>query len=138
MQSSSRFSVRVICSGAVHILGMAWRITTRGFQILAGQGLDVSQLSKIWASKLSTDILCVVCRWTNGRFKSTLHRVVVDGSADRYSIPFFFEPNFDTVVECLPSCCGQDNPPRCAKPLMQHVFAPRIIALTIQCSWGKT
>ncbi|CAL5218902.1 g645 [Coccomyxa viridis] len=51
-------------------------------------------------------------RWTNGRFKSTLHRVVVDGSADRYSIPFFFEPNFDTVVECLPSCCGPDNPAR--------------------------
>ncbi len=55
-------------------------------------------------------------RWTNGRFKSTLHRVVVDGSADRYSIPFFFEPNFDTVVECLPSCCGPDNPARQALP----------------------
>ena len=53
-----------------------------------------------------------VCRWTNGRFKSTVHRVVTDGSADRYSIPFFFEPNFDTRVECLPSCCSPDNPPR--------------------------
>ena len=47
-----------------------------------------------------------------GRFKSTLHRVVIDGSADRYSIPFFFEPNFDTRVECLPSCCSPDKPPR--------------------------
>ncbi|EIE25730.1 oxygenase-like protein [Coccomyxa subellipsoidea C-169] len=51
-------------------------------------------------------------RWTNGLFKSTLHRVVTDGSRHRYSIPFFFEPNFDTRVECLPCCCGPDNPPR--------------------------
>jgi isopenicillin N synthase-like dioxygenase len=40
-------------------------------------------------------------RWTNGRFKSTLHRVVRAESEDRYSIPFFYEPNFDTNVECL-------------------------------------
>ncbi|KAK9915583.1 hypothetical protein WJX75_001145 [Coccomyxa subellipsoidea] len=51
-------------------------------------------------------------RWTNGLFKSTLHRVVTDGSRHRYSIPFFFEPDFDTCVECLPCCCGPDNPPR--------------------------
>jgi len=31
---------------------------------------------------------------------------------ERYSIPFFFEPNFYTKVECLPQCCSPDNPPR--------------------------
>ncbi|CAL8469967.1 g9509 [Coccomyxa elongata] len=51
-------------------------------------------------------------RWTNGLFKSTLHRVITDGSRHRYSIPFFFEPDFDTRVECLPCCCSPDNPPR--------------------------
>ena len=69
---------------------------------------------------------CAACRWTNGRFRSTLHRVVVDGSADRYSIPFFFEPNFDTQVECLPSCCSPDHPPR-------HACPPPIAC----CSWPR-
>ncbi|CAM6018848.1 unnamed protein product [Sphagnum balticum] len=50
-------------------------------------------------------------RWSNGLFRSTLHRVVNPGM-ERYSIPFFFEPNYDCVVECLPTCCSEDNPPK--------------------------
>lgn len=42
-------------------------------------------------------------RWTNGKFRSTIHRVLSRGD-ERYSIPFFYEPNFDTVVECLDVC----------------------------------
>jgi isopenicillin N synthase-like dioxygenase len=51
-------------------------------------------------------------RWTNGLFQSTKHRVLTCGDAERYSIPFFFEPDFDAVVECLPVCCSESNPPR--------------------------
>ena len=54
-------------------------------------------------------------RWTNGMFMSTVHRVVGTGTADRYSIPFFYEPSFDTVVECLESCCDENNPPKYRK-----------------------
>ena len=50
-------------------------------------------------------------RWTNGKFKSTIHRVITPkGAKERYSVPFFFEPNFDALVECLESCCDDDNP----------------------------
>lgn len=52
--------------------------------------------------------------WTNDRFTSTLHRVVNTGECDRYSIPMFYNPGFDTVAECLPSCQGPDNPPKYA------------------------
>jgi len=31
---------------------------------------------------------------------------------DRYAMPFFVEPNFDTRVECIPSCQDAGNPPR--------------------------
>jgi isopenicillin N synthase-like dioxygenase len=33
-------------------------------------------------------------------------------SGDRYAIPFFCDPNHDTVIECLPTCCSADNPPK--------------------------
>ena len=49
-------------------------------------------------------------RWSNGLFESTLHRVVTAGESERYSIPFFYEPNFDTLVECLPTCWSPENP----------------------------
>ncbi len=51
-------------------------------------------------------------RWTNDRFVSTPHRVINPARQDRMSIPFFANADFDAVVECLPSCCGPDNPPR--------------------------
>lgn len=35
---------------------------------------------------------------TNGHVRSTVHRVVNKFGQERYSIPFFFEPNFDTEV----------------------------------------
>lgn len=51
---------------------------------------------------------CVVCNigamweiWSNGLYRSTLHRVIHRGSNYRTSIPFFFEPNFDSVIEPL-------------------------------------
>jgi isopenicillin N synthase-like dioxygenase len=43
-------------------------------------------------------------RWTNGEWKSTLHRVIHKGSEYRVSVPFFFEPNFDAVVRPLKAC----------------------------------
>jgi isopenicillin N synthase-like dioxygenase len=37
--------------------------------------------------------------WTNDRFKSTVHRVVTDGTKERYSAAFFYEPNYETEIE---------------------------------------
>ena len=51
-------------------------------------------------------------RWTNGRFRSTPHRVVPPEDQARYAIPYFFGPHLDTRITCLPTCCSQDNPPR--------------------------
>ncbi len=50
-------------------------------------------------------------RWSNDRFLSTAHGVLNDSGSDRYSIAFFYSPNPDSVIECLPSCAGPDNPP---------------------------
>jgi len=39
--------------------------------------------------------------WTNGLYRSTLHRVVHKSESYRVSIPFFFEPNWDAEVRPL-------------------------------------
>lgn len=52
-------------------------------------------------------------RWSNHRFLSTPHRAVASvPGRHRYAIPFFFDPQADYVMECLPTCQGPDNPPR--------------------------
>ena len=50
--------------------------------------------------------------WTNDRFTSTPHRVTNRSRDARYSIPMFFNPDFDTVVECLPGLATDENPAR--------------------------
>jgi isopenicillin N synthase-like dioxygenase len=51
----------------------------------------------------------LMARWTNDRWISTLHRVVNPpsealGGNRRLSIVFFHHPNYDALIECLPTC----------------------------------
>ncbi|KAH0467522.1 hypothetical protein IEQ34_004760 [Dendrobium chrysotoxum] len=50
-------------------------------------------------------------RLSNDVFRSTLHRVVLDGQ-ERYSVAFFVDPKPECIVECLPSCTSEMNPPK--------------------------
>jgi isopenicillin N synthase-like dioxygenase len=57
----------------------------------------------------------LMARWTNGRWRSTLHRVInppreLTGSTRRLSIVAFTGPNEDTLVSALPSCVGPGYP----------------------------
>ena len=49
-------------------------------------------------------------RWTNDRCLSTPHRVMNVSGTDRYSIAFFFGPDLDRKLTCLPSCQSAGNP----------------------------
>ncbi len=74
----------------------------------SGEWLDVPYIPGSFAVN-SGDMMQ---RWTNGRFKSTPHRASPPVGRHRYAIPFFLGPQFDCVIECLPTCTDADNPPR--------------------------
>lgn len=49
--------------------------------------------------------------WTNGRYVSNLHRVANRTGRERFSIPTFFNFDYDTPVACLPQFQPADRPP---------------------------
>jgi isopenicillin N synthase-like dioxygenase len=53
--------------------------------------------------------------WTNDRWVSTLHRVVnppakLADTSRRHSVVFFHQPNYDALIDTLPSCYSQKRP----------------------------
>ena len=91
-------------------------------------GLQVRMPSDTWLDvrthpgELVVNIGDMMARWTNDRWKSTVHRVVNPPHAGpalgrRQSIGYFLHPNFDTRVACLSTCQGPGNPPKYA-PIM--------------------
>ncbi len=50
--------------------------------------------------------------WFNDRYSAALHRVVTNPTQDRYSVPFFLNPSYETVYEPLPTTVTADRPAR--------------------------
>jgi isopenicillin N synthase-like dioxygenase len=64
----------------------------------------------------------MMARWTNDRWKSTLHRVVnppgdAGARSRRQSIAFFCHPNYDAEIRCIESCARPGVPPK-YQPIM--------------------
>lgn len=85
-------------------------------------GLEVQRPDGSWAPAdpvpggLVVNLGDAMARWTNDRWRSTMHRVVVPGGASaaerRQSIAFFHNANWDARIECIPSCLAPGEEPR--------------------------
>ncbi|KAJ4964383.1 hypothetical protein NE237_024322 [Protea cynaroides] len=64
----------------------------------------------IWAVPIPGTFVCnigdMLKIWSNGLYQSTLHRVINNSPKYRVSVAFFYEPNFDALIEPL-ECCKQ-------------------------------
>jgi len=81
-------------------------------------GLQARNASGDWIDVTPKDGMFVVNvgnlleRWTNDLYKSTLHRALHVGNEPRISGALFVYPDAGTVVRCIHTCQGSDNPPR--------------------------
>lgn len=86
-----------------------------GLQVLAKDGswADVPTLPGTFVVNIGD----LMAEWTNDRWVSTLHRVVNPPrdralGSRRLSMTFFHQPNYDAVIDCLPTCCSAERPAR--------------------------
>lgn len=95
--------------------------TDYGFITILAQdevgGLEVRNRHNEWISAQPVkgtfvmNVGDILQRWSNGRFASTPHRVRNLKPAARYSMPFFFDPSMDAVVECPPRILERGEQP---------------------------
>jgi len=88
-------------------------------------GLEVRNVEGDWiraapiAGTFVVNLGDLMQRWTNGLYRSNMHRVRNNSATrDRYSMPFFYGPRPDSRIECLPTCTDAEHPPtfRHARP----------------------
>jgi isopenicillin N synthase-like dioxygenase len=97
--------------------------TDYGFLTILAQdesgGLQVRGNDGAWIDAIPVpgtfvvNVADILMRWTDGVLRSTPHRVRNVSGRDRYSLPYFFDPNMDTLVSRLPGV-NDGTPPRWA------------------------
>jgi len=118
------------------VVTVLWADGTPGLEILGtdgtwhgaapGQGALLMNLGDLTA------------QWTNDRWRSTLHRVVPPsgpGASRRRSTAFFFDANWDAMIECVPTCIDVSHPSkypavRAGEHLMAKLMGPRMLQVS--------
>jgi isopenicillin N synthase-like dioxygenase len=74
-------------------------------------------------------------RWTNGLYRSSMHRVrnTLSNGAARYSIPFFYEPDYMARIEAVPGTLAPG-----AKPLFEPCTAGEHLKQMYQKTYAIT
>lgn len=78
----------------------------RGLQVRTADGwIDVEPI----AGALVVNIGDMMQVWSNDRYQSPIHRVVVTDRTERFSAPFFFNPSYDAVCTPLDELAATDG-----------------------------
>jgi isopenicillin N synthase-like dioxygenase len=92
-------------------------------------GLEVFQRGGWWPVEPRSDTLVVnigdiVQVWSNDRYMAPLHRGLANSNAERFSVPFFFNPAYSAEYAPLPSTIDARHPAR-YRPINWREFRAR-------------
>ena len=79
-------------------------------------GLEIRQRNGEWAAMppipgtLVVNIGDLLERWSNRRYRSTVHRVINSSGRERLSLVLAWDPNFETLVDPSAFCAGGETP----------------------------
>ena len=92
------------------IVTVIWQIDEEGLEVCdpSGQWIRAPRIPGTFTCLLGN----VTGRWTNDHWRATPHRVLNVSGRTRHSLNFFFDPDFDCVVEPLPQFVTAANPAR--------------------------
>lgn len=81
-----------------------------GLQVknVAGEWIEAPPIPDTYVVNLGDTLM----RWTNDVFVSNPHRVINAGGEERYSIPYFHDPNYDAVLTAIESCVLPEEGPK--------------------------
>ncbi|QZD96272.1 isopenicillin N synthase family dioxygenase [Qipengyuania gelatinilytica] len=117
-------AIRAAAHGDINTITLLLGAEEAGLELLTRQGewkaVDVPE------GALVINVGDMLDRLTNGKLRSTTHRVVNPrGEAAyraRYSMPFFLHFRPDYVIETLPSCIDPENPGDHPEPISSHEY----------------
>jgi isopenicillin N synthase-like dioxygenase len=109
-------------SAAGNQIGAGAHTDWGGITILAQDdvgGLEVRNAEGDWIEALPVPGTFIInlgdlmARWTNGIYNSNMHRVKNNSTGrDRYSVPYFYGPRPDAVIEPITGCVTDEHPRR--------------------------
>ncbi|MEM7107777.1 MAG: 2-oxoglutarate and iron-dependent oxygenase domain-containing protein [Bacteroidota bacterium] len=105
-------AVRAAEHGDINLITLLMGASADGLQVLRrdGRWIPITALP----DQLVVNVGDMLERLTNGKLKSTIHRVVNPPKellgTSRYSIPFFMHPRSEMRLDCLPECIDDKNP----------------------------
>jgi isopenicillin N synthase-like dioxygenase len=107
-------AVRAAEHGDINLITLLMGASAEGLEVLRrdGKWIAITALPE----QLVVNVGDMLERLTNGRLRSTIHRVVNPPrermNTPRYSIPFFMHPRSEVDLSCLASCIDDDHPKR--------------------------
>lgn len=105
-------AVRAAEHGDINLITLLMGASADGLQVLRrdGKWIPITALP----NQLVVNVGDMLERLTNGKLKSTIHRVVNPAihlmNTPRYSIPFFMHPRSSMSLAALPNCIDAENP----------------------------
>lgn len=113
-------------------LTLLWQDQVGGLQVLNTQGEWIK--AQPIPGTFVVNIGDFFMRMSNGRLKSTVHRVYNRTTHNRLSMPFFLGFNFNETCSVLPTCTDENNPPKyepifCGEVRREHSLILRAILI---------